>query len=715
MKKPAIAKRLLLASVILFGVGIVAFICIRRDTQPMGVRTIDPENVTIVRDQWGVPHIFGKTDADVAYGLAWANAEDSFALMQELMLIAKGMYARYKGSDGAAYDFALQALRIPDLVEQRYESDLSPAFRDYLDGYAQGINDYARKHPKQILVKELFPLTGKDIIQGYCFLLAAETGAEETITRILDGSIEEPQAAQALDGGSNGIALRAHRSAKGETLLLINPHQPFEGVGSIYEAHLVSEEGLNIHGGLWQGSVGVQTGVNEHLGWMSTTNGLDKIDVFRLEMHPTQENLYRFDGDWIELEKWVVKVKVKVFWFIHWTFKRDAYWSKYGATFKTENGVYAIRMPITMRITAAEQYHRMAKATSLDEFLAAFELQGIPHENFIYADRDDNILLLNNGLIPKRNPAYDWDKVVPGNTSETLWTGFHPLEDLVQYLNPECGYLYNTNNSPFFATCPEGNQSPTAFPAYYGFWMGQNNRGRRVEAWMAQNPKPITYEAFKALKYDRRLPDNSPSLAFLREIQQLDTSEHPELTEIVAILRTWDLDTGPESFGASIFHLLSYHILIEKGGDSAMLRSMEPITFDQAYYVKALTYAKDYLERHFGTVHVQLGQLLRHRRGGKDLPTGGYPDVLGMTQAIPDKDGMFKAVVGDGFVMFARFSAQGVEIETANAYGASQNPDNPHYTDQMELNVGQHTKHMTLDNKTVLENGIRVYHPGQSQ
>ena len=95
MKKPAIAKRLLLASVILFGVGIVAFICIRRDTQPMGVRTIDPENVTIVRDQWGVPHIFGKTDADVAYGLAWANAEDSFALMQELMLIAKGMYARY--------------------------------------------------------------------------------------------------------------------------------------------------------------------------------------------------------------------------------------------------------------------------------------------------------------------------------------------------------------------------------------------------------------------------------------------------------------------------------------------------------------------------------------------------------------------------------------------------------------------------------------------
>lgn len=676
---------------------------------------MDPENVTIVRDQWGVPHISGKTDADVAYGLAWANAEDSFPLMQELMLSAKGMYARYKGSDGAPYDFAIQAFRIPELVEQRYESDLSPAFRDYLEGYVQGINDYARRHPEQVLVQELFPLTGKNIIQGYCFFLAAQTGAEEMVMRILDGTIEETQTAEAPGGGSNGIAIRAHRSAEGETLLLINPHQPLEGIGSIHEAHMVSEEGLNIHGGLWHGSVGVQTGVNEHLGWMSTTNGLDTIDVFRLEMHPEQENLYRFDDTWIELEKWEVKISVKIFWFINWTVRRDAYWSRYGATFKTGNGVYAIRMATNMRITAAEQYYRMAKATSLEEFLAAFDLQGIPHENFIYADRDDNIMLLNNGLVPKRNPKYDWEKVVPGNTSETLWTEFHPVEDLVQYLNPDCGYLYNTNNSPFFATCPEENQSPTAFPSYYGFWVGQNNRGRRVEAWMSQSQEPITYEAFKALKYDRCLPDNSPSLAFLREIQRLDTGEYPDLAETVATLRAWNLCTGPESFGASIFHLLTYHILTEKGGNSAMLRSMEPVTFDQAYYVEALAYAKDYLERRFGTVHVQLGQLLRHRRGSKDLPTGGHPDVLGMTQAIPDKDGKFRAVVGDGFIMFARFSTQGVAIETANAYGTSQNPESPHYTDQMELSVSQHTKQMTLDEKAVLENAVQVYHPGQSQ
>ena len=292
-----------------------------------------------------------------------------------------------------------------------------------------------------------------------------------------------------------------------------------------------------------------------------------------------------------------------------------------------------------------------------------------------------------------------------------MWTEFHPVEDLVQYSNPKCGYLYNTNNSPFFATCPEENQNGAAFPSSFGFWTGQNNRGRRVEAWMSQHGEPFSHETFKMLKYDRSLPPDSPTLAFLREIQQLDVSQYPDLEGIITILRDWDLDTGPESVGASVFHLLTHHILTVKGGTSAMLRSMGPLTFDQAYYVEALTYARRHLERHFGTIHVPLGRLLRHRRGPVDLPMGGHPDVLGMTQAVPDKNGRFKAVVGDGFVMFARFSAEGVEIETSNAYGSSGRPESPHYTDQMELVVRQRTKPMALDWETVLAHAARVYHP----
>jgi acyl-homoserine-lactone acylase len=229
---------------------------------------------------------------------------------------------------------------------------------------------------------------------------------------------------------------------------------------------------------------------------------------------------------------------------------------------------------------------------------------------------------------------------------------------------------------------------------------------------MEQHQEPFGYAAFKTLKYNRCLPDNSPTLAWLEEIRQLDIGEHPDLTEILTILRGWDLCTESESYGGSIFHLLTYHIAMARGGNSAMLRSVEPVTFDQAYYVKALTYARDYLERHFGTVRVQLGQLLRHRRADQDLPTGGHLDVLGMTQAIPDKDGMYKAVIGDGFIMFARFSTQGVAIETANAYGASQNRESVHHADQMKLNVSQHTKQMSLDIEAVRENAVRVYHPG---
>ena len=134
---------------------------------------------------------------------------------------------------------------------------------------------------------------------------------------------------------------------------------------------------------------------------------------------------------------------------------------------------------------------------------------------------------------------------------------------------------------------------------------------------------------------------------------------------------------------------------------------MEPVTFDQGYYVEALTYATQYLERHFGTVRVPLGRLLRHRRGSNDLPTGGHPDVLGMTYGVPEEDGRFRAVVGDGFILFARFSAQGVEIETANAYGASHDPESEHYADQMELYVHQRTKQMTLDREAVVEGDAR--------
>ncbi|HEX2900481.1 MAG TPA: penicillin acylase family protein, partial [Bacteroidia bacterium] len=439
---------------------------------------IDPLTVTITRDEWGVPHIHAQTDAGAAYGLAWANAEDNFHDMQLNLLMARHRQGEVLGKNGAIVDFAVQVLRVQEQIEQRYAADVSPKFKQHLDAYAQGLNEYAASHPKEVLLRKVFPVNAKDILSGYVMSLVFMQGAHFHLINILEGRPGAPTPYSMR--GSNGFALNSYRSRDGEAYLINNSHQPLDGPLAWYEAHTSSDEGLNVLGGLFPGGVSVFAGCNPDIGWMHTVNQPDLVDVYRLTMNPKNKLQYKMDGEWRNLETTKAKLKVKVGPFkLHVT--KKAWWSVHGPVLKSKDKqLYALRIPALMSIKAAEQWFEMGKARNFTEFRKALDIGGLPSLNIIYADRRDTIFYLDNGLFPKRQPGFDWLGLLPGDTSATLWTEFHPIEDLVQVLNPQSGYVFNTNNSPFHCSGPADNPQRANCDSTLHCYPFENNRSLRT-------------------------------------------------------------------------------------------------------------------------------------------------------------------------------------------------------------------------------------------
>ncbi len=421
---------------------------------------IDPTQITIVRDQWGLPHIYAQKDYEVAYGVAWAQAEDNFELIQQTLMFSKGLLGRVYGKDGAPGDYLAALLRADELVASRMQEDVSREFIDYLQGFCQGINAFASAHPDEVLHRKIFPVSPSEILASYPLKIAEFMGMGQTVGAVLEGKqydmlVEDVDLEHQGQKGSNAFAFSRKLTSDGRTYFISNPHVSISGLEAFYEMHLVSGEGLNFHGAMFPGSVSPQIGTNKNLGWSHTNNYYDDTDVFLLEMHPDKPLHYKFDGQWIPLEEIKIKLKVKLKALpFPLGVRRKAYWSKYGPTLETKQGHFlSIRMAPIFTVKMAEQWFRMNKASNLNEFKAALSMNGLPYFNITYADREDNIFYIFNGLFPERTPGYDWENVVPGNTTETLWTTYVPLDQRPQILNPDCGYVFNVNHNPFKCTC----------------------------------------------------------------------------------------------------------------------------------------------------------------------------------------------------------------------------------------------------------------------
>jgi acyl-homoserine-lactone acylase len=665
---------------------------------------IHTDRINIARDTYGVPHIFAPTDPEVAYGLAWAHAEDDFKTIQTLILTGKGKLSTYLGKKGAPVDYVFGLLNTRKVVDQQIKS-MDPRFIQLVQGYLMGLAAYGKAHPQEVLNQHVFPIQLEDYIATTMFSVAIFCGVDKTLPKILDGSI--PHLTGFTGEGSNAFAIKSSKSASGEPMLVINAHQPIEGATAFYEAHLQSEEGWNILGGLFPGGPLIFHGVTPNLAWAHTVNFQDKIDVYQLHTDKAHPGQYEVDGEWLALEKRKIKLSIKG---IPFPVSKLAYTSIYGPTVKTPNGAYfAIRVPALFDAGALQQWYAMNRSTNFQEFKAALEQNHLPMFNIMYADKADNIFYISNGKMPYRNAdaKYNWASTIPGNTRATLWDKFKPLEALPQYLNPKSGYLFNTNHSPFLATSADENLNPAHFDKYDGYETYHNNRSQRAKDLIDGFDK-ISWEDLKRIKFDRQLPAKIlyPYGLDASVLFNLQETKYPGLATIIQGIKLWNHVTDIESVGALYYNIAYYHASkIRKTG------SKDPLT--EAEAIQLCQYVHDFLMKNYGRLDVKLGEYQRLVRGKEDWPQAGMPDVLAAVMSEPLGESKRKMNSGDAYIGFVKFPKDGglPLIETVNTFGASSHPESKHFADQRAMYQAQQTKRMTLDKAEVLKTAERVYHP----
>jgi penicillin amidase/acyl-homoserine-lactone acylase len=668
----------------------------------------------ILRDTWGVPHVFGKTDADAAYGLAWAHAEDDFATIQRQHLAARGKLASVFGREAAVSDYVVALLRVRETVDARYATDLSAETRALVEAYADGINHYAAAHPKDAW-PGLYPVTGQDVIAGFVASVPLFYDLDKTLRELMGPSAVRPVSrkgettsaaeplAEEVERGSNGIAVAPRRSADGFTRLAVNSHQPWQGPLAWYEAHLRSEEGWDMVGGLMPGAPVVLQGHNRDLGWTFTVNRPDFTDVYALTTNPRNPDQYRFDGEWRDLELRQVPIVVKLWGPFQWTFAREALWSVYGPTVRTPHGTYAIRYAAMGDVRAVEQWYRMNKARTRDEWRAAMRMTAIPNFNVVYADREGHIGYVYNARLPKRAEGYDWSQYLPGDRSETLWTETLGFDEMPQVQDPPSGFVASANSTPFQVTTGEGNPDPARWSKTFGMETHLTNRELRALELLGGD-HAITRGAFERYKFDTAYSARSGAALRLKTLLRAAPPLDPLAREGQELLRRWDLRTDPGNPAAALAILT-----LRPANDN------RPPAVAPDELVRRLEDSAHRLESAFGRLDVPWGEVNRLRRGPADLPLGGAPDVLRAIYGSPAADGRLVAAGGDSYILLVEWDRDGrVHSRSIHPFGsATQGAASPHYADQAPLFARGELRPVWLEEREIRAHLAREYQPGE--
>jgi penicillin amidase/acyl-homoserine-lactone acylase len=695
-----------------------------------GQLSADEYDVRILRDTWGVPHIFGKTDADVGFGLAYAQSEDNFVTVQETLMTTRGTMGLHTGQAGATTDFIVALLRVNEFVEEKYETDLSPELRAVLEAFAEGVNHYGKKFPDQLLRDDLLPVTGKDIAAGFVFRAPFFVGLDGAIRELMGkerrrevsqkmaaadalADLDAPYAISAAhdyltngeEMGSNGTVLSKNRTADGSTMLLVNPHLAWEGPTTWYEVHLHSEEGWNMTGGLFPGSPIVTLGHNENLGWTHTVNAPDLVDIYVLEMHPKKENKYRYGKKWLDLEEKEITLRVKMTEKMNMPVRRQLYYSVHGPVMKTDHGVYAIRYAGFGDIRSSDQWYRMNKASNYEEFKAAMNMRAIHSFNTIYADKDGVIWGLYNAMLPNRTEGYDYKKYLPGDTPETMWDTYLPLDELPQLLNPANGFIQNNNSDPFHMTFGEENMRREDFSSTHGIETRITNRTMRaLELFEADDS--VTWEEFEAYKFDLFYSKNSGAARAWNTLVNAPAPTDPLLKEAMEVVRAWDLGTHEDNTSTAL--ALTTVNRAKGRGVGGTLDENEAALMEQLGKT-----AKKFKEV-YGRLDIPWQQFNRVQKGSHDVGVGGGPDILHCVTPRYIEDGArSKGRHGDGYTAIVKWDKDGnLTSKSYHQYGAATTDESsPHYADQMELARTRTMKPVWFTEKDIRANLEREYTP----
>ncbi len=671
----------------------------------------------IIRDGFGVPHVYGVRDADVAFGLAYAHAEDDWPTIEEVILFSRGALASRNGKNGAITDYLIGALGVWDDIDARYQSDLSAETRAVAEAYAAGVNLYCAESAGRCAAG-VAPVSGYDVIAGFVSRTPFFYGLEDHLTSLFEGDPERQAAIDAAryalmrtsphaDIGSNAMAVAGARSEDGHTRLMVNSHQPYEGPVAWYEARLKSEEGWDMIGGVFPGSPVILHGAGPNLGWAHTVNKPDLFDAYALNVDDEKNpSKYMFDGEWRDLEIRDVRFRVKLFGPLSLPVSRKAYRSVHGPVFVTENGVYAVSYGGMGEIRVAEQWQRMNKATNFKEWRDAMAMLAIPSFNTVYADRDGNIAFYYNAAIPVRSPEYDWSKVLPGESPDALWKGTRPFGSAPSVVNPESGYVVNANHTPFRASGAQDNPDPDSFPAYYGVVERETNRGWRIQALYGADPS-ITEGEFLNYKMDASYADESRVVQTARALIANAPGNDSEFSEAIDVLKAWDQTAKPESRGAALAILTAQKArgyLLDDQGERV------------SSYEDALKEVAQHLQMHFGRLDPEWREVMRFRRGDIDADVEGGPDALRAVWPTGDiADGPLTAAGGDTYILYADWPKEGgdPEIRTIHQFGsATLDETSPHYADQAPIFLDGGWKRPPMSLEAVLAEATRDYRVG---
>jgi len=693
------------------------------------------QTITIIRDDFGVPHIYAKTDADAAFGLLYAQAEDDFPRIERNYIWAIGRLAEAEGE--AAIFSDLRARLYMTTAEARAAYAASPDWlRELCDAFADGLNYYLATHP-EVEPKALerfepwMPMfffegsIGGDIEQIPLAGIKAFYGAGASIETAALKQARAPEFGYERHLGSNGFAISGEHTASGDAMLLINPHTTFYFRG---EVHVVSEQGLNAYGAVTWGQFFVYQGFNAHTGWMHTSTYVDFIDEFVEEVVEQDGQVFYRYGDALRpVGVSEVTLKYK---------DGDGLSARTFPTYRTHHG------PITHMIDgqwvatkinwdpvkALQQSYTRTKQKGLDGFLEMMDIRTNSSNNTVYADSGGNIAYFHGNFVPRRDPQFDFSQPVDGSNPATDWLGLHTVEETINVVNPPNGWIQNCNSTPFTAA---GVFSPK--PADYPVYMApdaENFRAVHAQRVLSE-VSDLTLDGLLELAYDPSLPGFEMLIPGLIEAYDVSGEPWPQLAAPIGALRDWDFKTAVDSVPMTLAHFygMQYRADGENPEDLSGMALIDYFATDAPYKERLRVFAEtvDNLTVRFGQWEIPWGEANRYQRlsGDIDLRYDDQAPSLPVGMAAGDWGALasFRArrfpgtqriygYSGNSFVAAVEFGDK-VKAKTILIGGQSGDPASPHFDDQVSRYLDGDFKNVAYYREDVEARAVRTYHPGE--
>ena len=696
------------------------------------------KNVSIIRDNWGIPHIYGKTDADAVFGLLYAQCEDDFKRVEMNYIEKLGRLAEVKG-EGELYNDLLIRMVI-DSAEAVKDYNNAPAWLKKLcNSFADGINYYLYKNPstKPALLnrfKAWYPLLWTDGSIG------AISTADINVNDLKNFYSGEPSVSinknseEEILTGSNGFAFSPKITESGNAILYINPHVTFYFRP---EVHMVSEEGLNAYGAVTWGQFFVYQGFNEHCGWMHTSSAVDAADTY-IEKISKKENgwVYEYDGKQRPVIQKRISLKAKKGTGIETT-NINAFFTHHGPIMAKRNGQWVSVKADNRILNGLIQCWQRTKAKSFNDFKKTLDLQGNISNNTVYADAEGNIAYCHGNRIPKRDTKYDWKRAVDGTTPATEWKGYHKINETVSSINPPNGWLQNCNSTPFTVA---GANSPRKenYPDYMAP-DGENFRGINAVRVLSEEHKYTIDKVIKA-GYDKRLSAFEilvPSLvkAFEKNVSGNDTL-YNKLYEAVSILKNWDYRCGENSVATTLAVEWGQRIL-PAIFRTKIIEDEEADQVDKAKYFAANAKPEELLQpllvtindlaNKYGRWQIGWGEINRFQRISSDIdnkfddskasiPVGFVSSTWGMLPSYTSRNfpGTKKryGVNGNSFICAVEFGKR-IKARSLLAGGESGNENSKHFFDQGLMYSQGQFKEVLFYKDDVMKHVEKMYHPGE--